>query len=186
MLILATWSQTSHSCFPLSDVDHLEIENCSNLPLSFTLWAISGNHCLQDHAMKIWFWQERAIIVLGLHSFRGDSAGGSKLIEQTLIIHLKLSLRGAPRSKTWWCVLFVLHILIRTEDVHCYSCTSSFVLKMCLICTADPRLYCTWFIQSETSGCIGSFHGQNLALWSWALSWQFCHLLRFENFKTES
>ena len=34
--------------------------------------------------MKMSFSQERAIIALGLHSFRGDSVGGSKLTEQTL------------------------------------------------------------------------------------------------------
>ena len=35
ILILATRSQTSYSCFPLFDVDHLEIGNCSNLTTVF-------------------------------------------------------------------------------------------------------------------------------------------------------
>ena len=34
--------------------------------------------------MKMSFSQERAIIALGLHSFRGDSLGGSKSTKQTL------------------------------------------------------------------------------------------------------
>ena len=35
VLKLATWSKTSHSRFPLIDIDHMEIENCSNLSAAF-------------------------------------------------------------------------------------------------------------------------------------------------------
>ena len=30
-----------------------------------------GKHYEEDHAMKMWFWQERNMIALGLHLFRG-------------------------------------------------------------------------------------------------------------------
>ena len=48
----------------------------------------------------------------------------------------------------WCCARFVRHILACTEDVPDSYCTSSLVLKMCLIRTAHPRLYwrCAWFV----------------------------------------
>ena len=42
-VILATSSQTFYSYFPLFNVDHLKIANCS---LSFILWAFLGKHCV--------------------------------------------------------------------------------------------------------------------------------------------
>ena len=41
----------------------------------------------------------------------------------------------------WWCALLVLHILICTDDLPCSYCTSSFVLVVCLTCTAHLHLY---------------------------------------------
>ena len=84
MLILATWSQTSHSCFPLFDVDHLEIANCSNLT---TVFYPLGNF---GQALSIRSCHEGVILTRKSHNcggtafIQGDSAGGSKLIEQTL------------------------------------------------------------------------------------------------------
>ena len=42
MLVLATRSQTSHSCFPLFDVHYLEIANCPNLTIVFYPWGNFG------------------------------------------------------------------------------------------------------------------------------------------------
>ena len=64
----------------LSDVDHLKTANCS---LSFTLWAILGKHIRSCH--------ENVILTRKSHNcswiafIPGDSAGGSKLIEQTTV-----------------------------------------------------------------------------------------------------
>ena len=71
MLILATSSQTSHSCFPLSDVDYLEIANCSNVT---TVFYPSGN---VGQALCIRLCHEDLLLTrkshncAGLHSFRG-------------------------------------------------------------------------------------------------------------------
>ena len=84
MLILATCSQTSHSCFPLFDVDHLEIANCSNLaivfyPLGNFGQALCIRSCHEDVILT-----RTSHNCTGIAFIRGDSAGGSKLIEQTL------------------------------------------------------------------------------------------------------
>ena len=76
MSILATSSQTFHSYFPLFDVDHLKIANCS-----------LGNF---GQALCIRSWHEDLILIRkshncsGIEFIRGDTAGGLKLIEQTL------------------------------------------------------------------------------------------------------
>ena len=70
MLILATWSQTSSSCFPLFDVDLLEIANCSDLTIVFYPLGNFGK------ALCIRSCHEDLILIrkshnwLGLHLFR--------------------------------------------------------------------------------------------------------------------
>ena len=84
MLILATWSQASHSFFPLFNVDHLKITNCSDLTIVFyslgkfgqALWIRS---CHEDVILT-----RKSHNCAGITFIQGDSAGGSKLIEQTL------------------------------------------------------------------------------------------------------
>ena len=84
MLILATWSQASHSFFPLFQVDHLEIANCSDLTIVFYPLGNFGQ------ALLIRSCHENVILTRKSHNFagfvfiQGDSAGGSKFIEQTL------------------------------------------------------------------------------------------------------
>ena len=84
MLILATSSKTSHSCFPLFNIDHLEIGNCSNLTIVFHPLGNFGQ------ALCIRSFHEDLILTRksdncpGIAFIQGDSAGGSKLIEQTL------------------------------------------------------------------------------------------------------
>ena len=79
MLVLATSSQTFHSYFPLFDVDHLKIANCL---LSFTLWAILGIRSCQEDLILT----RKSHNCSGIAFIQGDSAGGSKLIEQTLLM----------------------------------------------------------------------------------------------------
>ena len=84
MLILATSFQTFHSYFPLFDVDHLKIANCSNLTIVF---YPSGNF---GQALCIRSCHENLILTRKSYNCSGivfiqeDSVGGSKLIEQTL------------------------------------------------------------------------------------------------------
>ena len=84
MLILATSSQTFHSYFPLFDVDHLKIANCSNLiivfyPLDIFGQALCIRSCHEDLILT-----RKNHNCSGIAFIQGDSAGGSKLIEQTL------------------------------------------------------------------------------------------------------
>ena len=84
MLMFATSSQTSHSYFPLFDVDHLEIANCSNLTIVFYPLGNFGQ------VLCIRSCHEDLILTRKNHNcaeiafIQGDSAGSSKLIEQTL------------------------------------------------------------------------------------------------------
>ena len=84
MLILATPSQTFHSYFPLFDVDHLKIANCSNLTIVFYPVGNFGQ------ALCIRSCHEDLILTRKSHNcsgnafIQGGSAGGSKLIEQTV------------------------------------------------------------------------------------------------------
>ena len=83
MLILATLSQTSHSCFPLFDVDHLEIANCSNLTIVFYPLGNFGQAlCIKSSEDLIL--TRKSHNCAGIVFIQGDYAGGSKLIEQTL------------------------------------------------------------------------------------------------------
>ena len=84
MLILATSSQTSYSCFPLFDVDHLITANCSNLTIVFYPLEKFGQvlcirSCNEDLILT-----RKSHNCSGIAFIQGDSAGGSKLIEQTL------------------------------------------------------------------------------------------------------
>ena len=86
MLILATWSQASHSCFALFDVDHLEIANPSNLTIVFYPLGNFGQAlCLRScHEDLILTRKNQNCARIAFIRGGGDSAGGSKLIEQTL------------------------------------------------------------------------------------------------------
>ena len=83
MLILTTSSQTFHIYFPLFDVDHLKIANCSNLTIFFYPLGNFGQSIRSCH--------EDVILTRKNHNCHGtafilrDSAGGSKLIKQTLL-----------------------------------------------------------------------------------------------------
>ena len=92
MLILATSSQTFHSYFPLFDVDHLKIANCSNLtivfyPLGNFGQALCIRSCHEDLILT-----RKSHNCSGIAFIQGDSAGGSKLIEQTISYWLFISL----------------------------------------------------------------------------------------------
>ena len=84
MLILATSSQTFHSYFPLFDVDHLKIANCSNLTIVFYQLGNFGQAlCIRSyHEDLILTWKSHNCS--GIAFIQEDSAGGSKLIKQTL------------------------------------------------------------------------------------------------------
>ena len=88
MLTLATSSQTFHSYFPRFDVDHLKIPlkiaDCSNLtivfyPLGNFGQALCVRSCHEDLILT-----RKSHNCSGIAFIQGDSAGGSKLIEQTL------------------------------------------------------------------------------------------------------
>ena len=82
MLILATSSQTFHSYFPLFDVDHLKIASCSNLTIVFyPLGNFGQASCHEDLILT-----RKSHNCSGIAFIQGDSAGGSKLIEQTLLM----------------------------------------------------------------------------------------------------
>ena len=88
ILILTPWSQTSHSCFPLFNVDSLEIANCSNLttvfyPLSNFRQTLCIRSCHEDMILR-----RKNHNCTGIAFIQGDSASNSKLIEQTLHLHL--------------------------------------------------------------------------------------------------
>ena len=75
------------SCFPLFDVDHLEIVNCSNLtttvfyPLDNFGQALCIRSCHEDLILT-----RKSHNWAGIAFIQEDSAVGSKLIEQTLDI----------------------------------------------------------------------------------------------------
>ena len=85
MSILATWSQTSHSCFPLFDVDHLEIANCSNLTSVFYPYGNFGQALCMRSCHEDLILTRKSHNCAGISFIQGDSAGGSKLIEQTVV-----------------------------------------------------------------------------------------------------
>ena len=85
MLILATWPQTSYSCFPLFDVDHLKIANCSNLTIVFYPLGNFGQALCRRSCHEDLILTRKGYSCTGIAFIQGDSAGGSKLIEQTLM-----------------------------------------------------------------------------------------------------
>ena len=88
---------TCRSCFPLFDTDDLEIANCSIKALCFTFWAILGKHCLIKSCHEYVILTRKSQNCAGTAFVQGDSAGGSKLIEQTLPkyhLYFKLSSLG--------------------------------------------------------------------------------------------
>ena len=95
MLILATRSQTSHSCFPLFH-DHLEIANCSIVfyPLGNFGQALCIRSCHEDLILT-----RKSHNCVGIAFIQGDSAGVLKLIEQTLIQKYLLHLTGLTAFK---------------------------------------------------------------------------------------
>ena len=92
MLILATSSLTFHSYFPLFDVNHMKIVNCSNLIIIF----FSSSCTLGDFGQALHIRSCHKDLILtrkshncsGIAFIQGDSEGGSKLIEQILPDHV--------------------------------------------------------------------------------------------------
>ena len=82
--MLATPSQTFYSYLPLFDLDHLKIGNCSNLiivfyPLGNFGQALCIRSCHEDLILT-----RKSHNCSGIAFIQGESASGSKLIEQTL------------------------------------------------------------------------------------------------------
>ena len=72
-----------NTCFPLFDVDHLKIANCSNLtivfyPLGNFGQALCIRSCHEDLTLT-----RKSHNCAGIAFIQRDSAGGSKLTEQT-------------------------------------------------------------------------------------------------------
>ena len=87
----------SHSYFPLFDVDHLETANSSHLtivfyPLGSFGQALCMRSCHEDLTLT-----RKSHNCSGIAFIQGDSAGGSKLVEQTLI-SCKTPIRGHARQ----------------------------------------------------------------------------------------
>ena len=85
MLIVATSSQTFHSYFPLFDVDHLKIANCFNLTIVFYPLGNFGQALLVRSCHEDVILTRKSHNCSGIAFIQGDSAGGSKLIEQTIL-----------------------------------------------------------------------------------------------------
>ena len=85
MLILTTWSQTYHSCFPLFDVDHLEIANCSNLTIVFFPLGNFGQSLCIRSCHEDLILTRKSHNCAGIAFIQGDPARGSELSEQTLL-----------------------------------------------------------------------------------------------------
>ena len=118
MLILATWSQTSHSCFPLFNVDHLKIANCSNLIIVFYPLGSFGQ------ALCIRSCHENLILIRKNHNWagiafiQGDSVGGSKFSEHTSHIFTEYERKvaqGAPHLsfENRWRNIDMLYIILK-------------------------------------------------------------------------
>ena len=84
ILILVMWSPASHSFFPLFDDDYLEIANCSDLTIVFYLLGNFGQALLIRSCHEDVILTRKSHNWTGIAFIQGDSAGGSKLIEQTL------------------------------------------------------------------------------------------------------
>ena len=72
------------SCFPLFDVDHMEIANCSNLTILFYALGNFGQALCVRSCHEDLILERKSHNCAGIAFIQGDSAGGSKLIEQTL------------------------------------------------------------------------------------------------------
>ena len=75
---------TFNSCFPLFDVDHLEIANCYNLTIVFYPLANFGQALCIRSCHEDLILTRKSHNCSGIAFIQGDSAGDSKLIEQTL------------------------------------------------------------------------------------------------------
>ena len=75
---------TSHSCFPLFDVDHLDMANCSNLTIVFYPLGNFGQALCIRSCREDLIFTRKSHNYAGIAFNQGDSAGGSKLTEQTL------------------------------------------------------------------------------------------------------
>ena len=84
-LIVATSSQTFHSYFPLFDVDHLKLANCSNLTIVFYPLGNFGQALLIRSCHEDVILTRKNHNCSGIGFIQGDSAGGSKMIEQTIV-----------------------------------------------------------------------------------------------------
>ena len=85
MLIFATLSQTIHSYLPLFDVDHLKIANCFNLTIVFYPLGNFGQALCIRSCHDGLILTRKSHNCSGIAFIQGDSAGGSKLIERTLL-----------------------------------------------------------------------------------------------------
>ena len=84
MLILSHVIPNISQLLPLFDVDHLEIANCSNLTTVFHPLCNFGQvlcirSCHEDMILT-----KKSHNCAGIAFIQGDSASGSKLIEQTI------------------------------------------------------------------------------------------------------
>ena len=106
--------------FPLFDVDHLELASCSNLTIVYPLGnfgqALCFRSCHEDLISK-----RKSHNCAGIAFIQEDAAGGSKLIEQTLLLkmHKKhtrfyrfLLFTPVPIEKSqFWCLCMMFNHL---------------------------------------------------------------------------
>ena len=78
-------SNISH-LLPLFNVGHLEIANCSNLTIVFDPLGNSGQALCIRSCHEDLILTRKSYNCAGIAFIQGDSAGGSKLIEQTLLL----------------------------------------------------------------------------------------------------
>ena len=103
MLILATSSQTFHSYFPLFDVDYLKTANCSNLTIVFYPLGNFGQALCLRSCHENLILTRKSHNCSGIAFIQGDSAGGSKLSEQTyysIVSREKIALKCSNEIET--------------------------------------------------------------------------------------
>ena len=93
MALISLLSQASHSFFPLFHVDRLEIANCSNLTIVFYPLGNFGQALLIRSCHEDVILTRKSHNCDGIAFTQGDSAGGSKFMEQTLQLLLINSLK---------------------------------------------------------------------------------------------
>ena len=76
--------------FPLFDVDHLKIANCCNLTIVFNPMGNFGQALCIRSCHEDLILTRKSHNCSGIAFIQGDSADGSKLIEQTLMTFLGL------------------------------------------------------------------------------------------------